>query len=89
MSMENLNRLMKMAEEDAVVAARVEGIGYEDIPGLIAYAQELGLNIEAGDFEQMKERLLSERRELGDAELGAIAGGWLFARQPRRHYYQS
>jgi len=38
MSMENLNRFMKMTEEDAAVAAKVEGIGYEDIPGLIAYA---------------------------------------------------
>ena len=80
MSMEHLNRFMKMAEEDAAVAARVERIGYEDISGLIAYAGELGLSIEAGDFEKLKERLLSERRELGDEELGAVAGGWFFRR---------
>lgn len=84
MSMEDLNRFMKMAEDDAAVAARVEGIGYEDIPPLIAYAQELGLSVEAEDFEQMKARLLSERRELGDEELGAVAGGFLFRpRKPR------
>ncbi len=81
MSMENLNRFMKMAEEDDAVAARVEEIGYENIPGLTAYAQELGLSVETGDFEQMKERLLSERRELGDEELGAVAGGFLFRRR--------
>jgi predicted ribosomally synthesized peptide with nif11-like leader len=82
MSAENLQRFMKMAEEDAAVAARVEGIGYEDIPGLIAYARELGLSVEARDFEDMKARLLSERRELGDEELGAVAGGFLF--RPRK-----
>jgi predicted ribosomally synthesized peptide with nif11-like leader len=84
MSTEDLQRFMKMAEEDAAVASKVEGIGYEDIPGLIAYAQELGLSVETEDFDQMKERLLSERRELGDAELGAVAGGWLFRRRRRR-----
>jgi predicted ribosomally synthesized peptide with nif11-like leader len=83
MSTEDLQRFMKMAEDDAAVAAKVERIGYEDIPGLIAYAQELGLSVEARDFDQMKERLLSERRELGDEELGAVAGGWLFGRRKR------
>jgi predicted ribosomally synthesized peptide with nif11-like leader len=84
MSMEDLNRFMKMAEEDAAVAARVEGIGYEDIPGLIAYARELGLSVDAEDFEEMKKHLLSERRELDDEELGAVAGGWLFRVRRRR-----
>ena len=80
MSTQDLQTLMKMVEDDSAVAEKVEAIGHDNIDGLIAYARELGLSLDASDFTAMKESLLRQGQEISEEDLESVAGGWLFRR---------
>lgn len=83
MSMQDLQSLMKMVEDDSAIAEKVEAIGHDNIDGLIAYAKELGLTLDASDFAAMKESLVQQSSDVDDGDLESASGGWLFRRRPR------
>lgn len=78
MSTQDLQAFMKLAEEDSAIAEKVQAIGYDNLDGLIAYAGELNLTVDASDFAAMKDALLEQGHEISDDALEAVAGGWFF-----------
>jgi predicted ribosomally synthesized peptide with nif11-like leader len=77
-SVENLKKYTKLCEENEETRKKAKGIGLKDLDGQIAYAKTLGLEISKADFEAMaKEAGLDEKKELSEADLEKVAGGWL------------
>ena len=82
--MENtdIKTFMEMAEQRADIAAKIEEIGYDNLDGLASYASTLGLTVTAEKLAQLRDSMLTNNRELDDAELDAVAGGFLFRPRP-------
>ena len=78
--MENspLKTLMDMMDARPEIAARVEEIGYDNLEELAAYACTLGLTISVVELAQQRNALLTSNRELADADIDDVAGGFLF-----------
>ena len=80
MTIEQMNAFMRLVENDAEVARKVEDIGYDNIDGLLTYARELRLDIDQKDFEAAKKEALKATRKLSGDKLDSVSGGWFFPR---------
>lgn len=81
MQSSDVKKFMELAEERPDVAEKIEAIGYDDLDALAAYATSLGLAVTADDLARERDSTLSSKRELDDAELDAVVGGFLFRRR--------
>ena len=78
MSMENLEKMLKLANENEAVGTRLKEIGVADTIGLIDYGKELGFEFNEQDLTAWGERMLEMSDELGEEQLDKVSGGFIF-----------
>ena len=79
--MQNLKKFVQLIYEDAIVAAKVQEIGFNCPDAVIGYAKELGFEFGQQDMEEFGNMVLGQSDELSEEELAKVAGGWLFRRK--------
>ncbi|MCL6611576.1 MAG: Nif11-like leader peptide family RiPP precursor [Peptococcaceae bacterium] len=77
--MQNLNRFVKLVEENKDIANKVQEIGFDDPKAIIAYAGELGFEFDEQDLEEFGSQILEQSDELTEEELEQVAGGGVLA----------